>query len=120
MDTAFGQELAMTPLPAPHSPSTEVDPVPETPATLGAGLDFSDPHSPLARYYLSASHVAAAALLAGVFLILCHVPLWHTDIWVHLRLGQWIVEHQQMPARDPFCPFADPTAAAPYPGWLGQ
>ena len=30
------------------------------------------------------------------------VPLVDPDIWWHLRTGQWIVEHAQVPATDPF------------------
>ena len=48
---------------------------------IGAGIDFADPNSPLARYYLRPVHVAAVAVLGLVFLLLNHVPLWHTDIW---------------------------------------
>lgn len=40
-----------------------------------------------------------------------------TDTWWHLRAGQWIVEHQQVPQVDPF---SYTRAGAPwqYPGWL--
>ena len=30
------------------------------------------------------------------------VPLVDPDIWWHFRTGQWIVEHAQVPATDPF------------------
>jgi hypothetical protein len=50
------------------------------PAPLGAGIDFSDPNSPLARYYCRSSHVAAAVVLGLIFVFFGFVPLWHTDI----------------------------------------
>ncbi len=47
-------------------------PLPENPAEaeptrIGAGINFSDPHSPLAPCYLKTSQVIAVALLAFVF-----------------------------------------------------
>jgi hypothetical protein len=30
------------------------------------------------------------------------VPLVDPDIWWHLRTGQWIIEHAQVPGTDPF------------------
>src|SRR5687768_1284098 len=71
---------------------------------LGAGLDYSDPNSPLARFYLNTSHVIAVVILGVLFLFLNFVPLWHTDVWGHLRFGRWIVEHQQLPEGNPFAP----------------
>jgi hypothetical protein len=90
------------------------------PASVGAGFDFADPHGPLAAYYLSTSHVVAVALLAGVFILLNYVPLWHTDIWGHLKFGEWIVANRQLPDGDPNCPFADQVSGTTYPGQLGQ
>jgi hypothetical protein len=87
---------------------------------LGAGLDFTDPASPLARYYARGSHVAAAALLGLVFLVVSRIPLWHTDIWGHLAYGRWIVNHGGLPASEPLCPYADPGAEALHAYWLSQ
>jgi hypothetical protein len=87
---------------------------------LGAGLDFTDPTSPLAPYYCRSSHVAAAALLGLIFVFFSYVPLWHTDVWGHLKFGRWIVEHGRLPEREPFHGLADPHAPALHAYWLGQ
>jgi hypothetical protein len=89
-------------------------------APLGAGFDFRNPDSPLARLYLSRGALAAAALLGGLFVFLSMVPLWHTDVWGHLKLGQWVVAHRALPDREPFCPDADPASPGLYAYWLGQ
>jgi hypothetical protein len=97
------------------SPAPEAEDSP-----LGAGLNLTDPNSPLAPYYCRGSHVAAAALLGLVFLFFSYVPLWHTDIWGHLKFGKWMVEHGRLPAREPFNGLTDPHAPALHAYWLGQ
>ncbi|WP_145244466.1 hypothetical protein [Urbifossiella limnaea] len=74
---------------------------------VGAGFDFSDPDSPLARFYLRTSHVVAVAAIAAVFAAAALFPLWHTDVWGHLKYGQWMVEHGRIPDREPFSPWWD-------------
>jgi hypothetical protein len=79
----------------------------EGPEPLGAGIDFTDPNSPLAPYFLQASHLVAVLLLGLIFLFFCVLRLWHTDIWAHLKFGSWILDHGALPDREPFSPFAD-------------
>jgi hypothetical protein len=86
--------------PDAHSPTSE-------PEIVGAGIDFSDPNSPLAPFYLKSSHLLAIAVLGFVFVFVSHVPLWHTDVWGHVKYGQWMVEHRAIPNREPFCPWWD-------------
>jgi hypothetical protein len=74
---------------------------------IGAGIDFTDPNSPLARFYLRTAHVLAVAVVGVVFVLVSHVHLWHTDVWGHVRYGQWMVEHRAIPDREPFCPWWD-------------
>ncbi len=74
---------------------------------LGAGIDFSDPNSPLAPFYLRTVHLVAVGLLGFFFVIATFFPLWHTDVWGHMRYGQWMVEHRAIPDREPFCPWWD-------------
>jgi hypothetical protein len=93
---------------------------PAEPMTIGAGFDFSDPSSPLAPFYLRGSAVAAVTLLALVFVLLCYVPLWHTDVWGHLKFGQWIVVNRMLPERDSSCPFTEEAPAGVNHGWLSQ
>jgi hypothetical protein len=87
---------------------------------VGAGIDFTDPNSALAPFYLRASQVTAVAILAVVFVLLNYAPLWHTDIWGHLKFGQWIVQHARLPERDPFCPYATEGDRFIHYSWLSQ
>ncbi len=80
---------------------------PEAPNQVGAGFDFADPNSPLAPYYLRTTHVVAIAFLALIFVVNTMFPLWHTDVWGHVRYGQWMVENRAIPDREPFCPWWD-------------
>ncbi|QEL13253.1 hypothetical protein [Limnoglobus roseus] len=80
-------------------------PHPETPAAptqVGAGIDFADPNSPLALLYFRTIHVVAVGFLAILFVVNTIFPLWHTDVWGHVRYGQWMVEHRAIPDREPF------------------
>jgi hypothetical protein len=79
----------------------------EIPVPYGAGFDFADPNSPLAPYYLKTVHLLAIAFLGVVFVLATHFPLWHTDVWGHMKYGQWMVEHGRIPDREPFCPWWD-------------
>jgi hypothetical protein len=66
-------------------------------------------------------HVAAAAFLALVFVKITHDQVWHTDVWAHLRFGQYIVQERQLPEREMFSgDFAD--QERPYLNfqWLAQ
>jgi len=87
---------------------------------IGAGIDFADPNSPLAPYYLRTSDVAAVALLAGLFFFLNLVPLWHTDVWGHLAYGRWIATNHRLPDREVLSPYADPHAKSLHVYWLCQ
>lgn len=84
----------------PQTPPSES--APETKDAIGP-----EGPSPLEPYFLRTSNVIAAALLALAFLLLSHRPLWHSDVWGHLKFGQWIVQHRQLPAQEPFSPFTD-------------
>lgn len=85
---------------------TQPDPSRE-PTDVGAGFDFADPNSPLAPFYLRTVHVLAVAFLALLFVVNTAFPLWHTDVWAHVRYGQWMVEHRAIPDREPFSAWWD-------------
>jgi hypothetical protein len=51
---------------------------------------------------LTGWHVAAAALLAIVFVFLSNSAVWHTDVWGHLRFGEYIVREQRLPEHEMF------------------
>lgn len=97
---------------------TPGDPPPESP--LGAGLDLSDPNSPLAPYYLAPSHVAAVAALALVVFFYAIATLWHTDVWGHMKYGEWIAAHGSSPEKEPFCEFSEPSIPLVNFPWLCQ
>jgi hypothetical protein len=82
-------------------------PEPEPPTQVGAGFDFTDPNSPLAPFYFRTVHVVAVGFLAFLFIVNTMFPLWHTDVWGHVRYGQWMVENRAIPDREPFCPWWD-------------
>ena len=87
---------------------------------LGAGINFTDPDSPLSKYYFHTSHVVAVALLGLFFLFLNFVPLWHTDIWGHLKYGQFIVQTGQLPEGNPFAPLMEESVPSNHYSWLSQ
>lgn len=83
------------------------EPSAEAPTEVGAGFDFTDPNSPLAPLYFRTVHVVAVGFLAVLFVVNTLFPLWHTDVWGHVRYGQWMVEHRAIPDREPFSKWWD-------------
>ncbi len=63
-------------------------PLEDSEVRLGAGLDFTSPDSPLAKYYLYASDVAAIFLLSFLFVMTSVLPLPREDVRFQLELGQ--------------------------------
>jgi hypothetical protein len=53
------------------------------------------------------SGVIVVGLLGFTFLIIDLHPMFYSDVWGHLRYGEWIWSHRRLPAREPFTPFAD-------------
>ncbi|MDW8266099.1 MAG: hypothetical protein RMJ52_12300 [Gemmataceae bacterium] len=92
----------------------------ETIPQLGAGIDFTDPNSPLAPWYFQTSHVCAGLLLLCVGLFAALFPVWHTDIWAHMKFGEWIWTHGRLPSHEPFSSFADQQAPYINYQWLSQ
>jgi hypothetical protein len=88
---------------------------------LGAGLNLADPNSPLARFYLRGSHVAGAIGLALLFVWFTHLPVWHTDVWAHLRFGEYIVTQGKLPDHEMFSgEFADQQSRYINYQWVAQ
>ncbi|MBI3469045.1 MAG: hypothetical protein HY000_39075 [Planctomycetes bacterium] len=46
-------------------------------------------------------------MLGTAFLCLSWAPLWHTDLWVHLKYGQWIWTNWRVPRTELFMPLAE-------------
>jgi hypothetical protein len=88
--------------------------------SLGAGFDFADPNSRLAPLYLRASHVVAVFFLALLFLWFSYRPVWYTDIWAHLKFGEYIIEEGRLPTEEMFSgDFAEKTPYINYQ-WAAQ
>lgn len=115
MDTSLQTDLSTQP------GADAADESPAEPFVLGAGIDFTDPHSRLAPFYCRFSHVAAVVLLGGFFVLMSHLAIWHTDVWGHMRFGEAIVQQRQLPTREVFSgPFADQDALYVNYQWLAQ
>ncbi len=87
---------------------------------LGAGIDWSDPNSPLAPYYFSTGGVVAVAVLGLAFFLFSSIPLWHTDFWAHLKYGEWIVANRALPDVEPLNPWTDQQKPMFDAMWLSQ
>ena len=88
---------------------------------VGPDIDFTDPNSRFAPYYLQASHIVALLLLVTLFLFFnVLVPLGHSDIWGHLKIGEWIVANGKLPEREMLSPFSDPLQPMANFQWLSQ
>lgn len=113
----------MTTRKSPPTPQVENRPLEgEDSSALGAGIDFADPNSRWAPFYLRLSHVAAILVLVLVFLLLSSILLmWHTDVWAHLRFGEYMARERQLPTHEPFPEsFADHEAAYVNYQWIAQ
>jgi len=90
------------------------------PEARRAAVDFSDPHSPLAPSYLTASHVVAAALIGLAAFLLCIIPLFYTDVWGHLAYGRQIAESGALPEYETLNAFTASDAPLGHFQWLSQ
>ncbi|MBV8074802.1 MAG: hypothetical protein JO284_00280 [Planctomycetaceae bacterium] len=72
------------------------------------------------RFVLRPAQLVALLLLGVAFLFADLPPLYHSDIWGHLAVGRWIVEHGRLPAREPLSPFTDREAPYVHFCWAGQ
>ena len=101
-------------------PTTEVRLSAYDGGPLGAGIDWADPNSKLAPYYLTAGGVTAAAVLGLTLFALALAPLWHTDFWVHLKYGEWIAANRSLPGVEPLSDFTDKQKPMFDAMWLTQ
>jgi hypothetical protein len=93
---------------------------PSPPAPLPKGERGENEAQAPARFALTTWSVVATALLCLAFILLNALPLWHTDIWGHLKFGQWIVENRALPEHEPFADLADKQSPYISFGWLSQ
>jgi hypothetical protein len=86
-------------------------------------LNLADTNSRVAPFSFRNSDVLLVALLAAFFAVFSHFPMWHTDVWAHLRFGQEIVRTRALPKHEPFPEtegFADKAAPYIHYQWLAQ
>lgn len=88
------------------------------PPPLGEKPAVPPPRSNLRRPSLA--EVAAVVLILLIGLYQWSVPLGPAPLWSHLKYGQWILENDRLPEREPFCRFADPKARLVDYQWLSQ
>ncbi|QDT47757.1 hypothetical protein Pan258_17930 [Symmachiella dynata] len=92
-----------------RSPS-ETDPAPRS----------ATPLRPTARWQsIWGGTVLFTVALSVMFVLLSHVPLWHTDLWGHLQYGEILCTEKTIPATEPIMPLA---ANVPFvdSAWLSQ
>jgi hypothetical protein len=72
-------------------------------------------------YFPGASRgmLAAVITLCVIFVLTSFNRLNHTDLWGHLDFGRWIVQHQALPAYDPFAAQPSQTPVL-HAAWLSQ
>lgn len=63
--------------------------------------------------------LALLLLAAGFYRASC-TPIYHTDTWDHWKYGEWIVQHRQLPAHEPFSPYSEPGQPLVDTMWLSQ
>jgi hypothetical protein len=76
---------------------------------------------PLARFCVRPPAAFAWLGLTFLFVLLTYVPLWHTDVWGHLRFGEAIVVQRRLPTHEEFSgDYADQQADLVPFQWLTQ
>src|SRR4029450_4870573 len=79
---------------------------------------FATASSMKRRISLESAVFCAISLSAGAFVVAVRARSnWDQDIWWHLRAGQWIAEHGQLPSTDPFSTYGQGKAWIVYT-WL--
>ena len=56
---------------------------------------------------LTRQHVLFAILFAALYWYLAWLPLWHSDLWLHVKIGEWIWTHGRLPTADVFLPLSE-------------
>jgi hypothetical protein len=70
---------------------------------------------------IGAYQVATVSLLVFVFCFVSIQQVWHTDVWGHLRFGEYIVTHRELPKHEMFSgDFADQDKPYLNFQWLAQ
>ncbi len=65
------------------------------------------------------AHLWILALACAFYLLLSHIPLRSSDLWIHETYGQWILDHGRLPAEDPVLELAEGVPVVDR-DWLSQ
>lgn len=71
------------------------------------------------RFALRWQHTVLCAFLATFFIYLSYIPLFHSDIWGHVKYGEWILAHGSLPQEDPYLSLAQGMRVVDN-AWLAQ
>ena len=71
------------------------------------------------RFVLRWQHTLLCGFLATFFVYLSYVPLFHSDVWGHVKYGEWILQHRSLPQDDPYLPLAQGMRVVDN-AWLAQ
>lgn len=71
------------------------------------------------RFALRWQHTLLCGFLAAFFIYLSYIPLFHSDIWGHVKYGQWILQHRGLPQEDPYLSLAQGMRVVDN-AWLAQ
>src|SRR5207245_6212793 len=67
------------------------------------------------------SHVVAALIFSLLFFVISSSRVHYSDVWGHLRFGEYIVQNGRLPEHEMFSgDFADQSAPLRYFYWLSQ
>lgn len=93
----------------------------QPPIAAGPGLECAIPRGGLAPFCTRPATAVAVLGLTLTFVFFTHVPLWHTDVWGHLRFGEAIAREGRLPEREGFSgDFADQDKPYIHFQWLTQ
>ncbi len=68
---------------------------------------------------LGLGHLVLVAFAGFFYLLLSYLPLENAALWGHVIYGEWIIEHQSLPAEDPIMPLAEGMPVVDT-SWLSQ
>lgn len=60
-----------------------------------------------AKWALGKGQLAVVALWTTLFIVLNYLPLQWGELWGQVALGNWILDHRELPPEDPYQPLAE-------------
>ena len=53
------------------------------------------------RFALTWEQAAVCSTFVALFMYLNYIPLFHTEIWRHVGIGEWIIQNRKIPQFNP-------------------